>query len=660
MTEVRKGIGRFGLYAVAFAGGQAATHQLIACGNKVGYQHFLSVDRMIAERPSAACILIVEAMLVLLASRRVNLFREVRRIASFPAILAILLVTFATSAAPSKEPKAYALELLLATVVQLLHLAVLVSAFALLPSDRAERWSAGIERVLASRRLPIACGAFVLVLASALAWLSYERHPHVPDEVVYLYHARYLARGMLTMPLPRAAEAFNVDLMMYQGDVWYCPVPIGWPAMLAPFAFAGLEWLANPVLAAAGVPLAHGMFAAIYGKRTASIAAIFIATSPWYVLLAMSFMTHTFTMFACIVAGWALSRVWSSGRLSYAALSGAAIGVLSLIRPLEGVAAAVTLGLWALTFGSWRERLARTSVMGIGTVIVGAIQLPYNRALTGDALQFPLMLYTDRIYGKDSNALGFGPNRGLGWHGLDPFPGHGPKDVVVNAILNAFQIQCELLGWSIGSLLLVLILVATRRMRRADVGFLLGGGLVVFLHSFYWFSGGPDFGARYWFLTFLPLIALSARGFEVLEERVPSARRSAVLSALALVVVSAAITYFPWRGADKYHHYRLMRPDVRRLAEEHDFGRALVIVRGRRHPDYASAVTYNPVDFSDPVPIYAWDKDRPELRRLAIEAYPDRRVFVVNGPSITGRGFEVLGGPYASAAEVESAIAGRP
>ena len=36
-----------------------------------------------------------------------------------------------------------------------------------------------------------------------------------------------------------------------------------------------------------------------------------------------------------------------------------------------------------------------------------------------------------------TNDLGFGANRGLGWSGLDPFPGHGVLDVIVNAALNA-------------------------------------------------------------------------------------------------------------------------------------------------------------------------------------------------------------------------------
>jgi hypothetical protein len=108
--------------------------------------------------------------------------------------------------------------------------------------------------------------------------------------------------------------------------------------------------------------------------------------------------------------------------------------------------------------------------------------------------------------------------------------------------------------------------------------------------------------------------------------------------------VSALATFFPWRAVDKYLHYRNMRPDVRRLAESHDFGRSLVLVRGRRHPDYASAAIYNPLDFRADAPIYAWDRNA-DVRRRVLEAYSDRPVWVIDGPTQTGSGFRIVRGP---------------
>jgi len=108
--------------------------------------------------------------------------------------------------------------------------------------------------------------------------------------------------------------------------------------------------------------------------------------------------------------------------------------------------------------------------------------------------------------------------------------------------------------------------------------------------------------------------------------------------------VGTLVNHVPWRVTDKYHHYRGMRADIRRLAETHRFGRSLVLVSGQRHPDYASAGIYNPVDLGADAPVYAWDRDE-ETRRSVVGAFADRPVWLVDGPTVTGRGYRVAAGP---------------
>jgi hypothetical protein len=87
-----------------------------------------------------------------------------------------------------------------------------------------------------------------------------------------------------------------------------------------------------------------------------------------------------------------------------------------------------------------------------------------------------------------------------------------------------------------------------------------------------------------------------------------------------------------------------MRSDVRQLARQHGFGRSLVLVRGERHPDYASAAAYNPVDLRADAPIYAWDASA-EIRADVLRAYADRTVWILDGPTVTGDGFRIAAGP---------------
>jgi hypothetical protein len=109
------------------------------------------------------------------------------------------------------------------------------------------------------------------------------------------------------------------------------------------------------------------------------------------------------------------------------------------------------------------------------------------------------------------------------------------------------------------------------------------------------------------------------------------------------------IIYIPWRAVDKYHNYLRMRADVRDLAVQRGFGRSLVLVRGERFPDYASAAIYNPLDLQADAPVYVWDRSA-EVRAKIMSLYPDRPVWVLEGPTITGAGYRVAEGPLRAGA----------
>jgi hypothetical protein len=177
---------------------------------------------------------------------------------------------------------------------------------------------------------------------------------------------------------------------------------------------------------------------------------------------------------------------------------------------------------------------------------------------------------------------------------------------------------------------------------------------VVGLHSFYWFSGGPDFGARYWYLVLLPAAVLTIRGAELLMTMLEARKgfsdldRARIAAAVVVLAVLATVNFIPWRALDKYHHFRGMRGDIRQLAAANHFGRSLVLVRGTRDIDYPSAANYNPVDLRANVPIYAWDRS-PQARAEALQAYVDRPVWIVDGPTRTGGPFRIVEGPVPAA-----------
>jgi 4-amino-4-deoxy-L-arabinose transferase-like glycosyltransferase len=633
---------------------------MIRAGPLVRYQHYPPLHRLLSDAPSAAvAVFTLQALAVALGllHLRSELSRMLRRAGKWQRLL-IGVVFVLTSATLSRSLTDYAGELLLASLVQLVQLGNVLLIFAHLP----ETWLAGIERltnrILGPQRdetpgpgdpdrfawIP---AIWVTAVAAILALTSYQSHPHVPDEVSYLLQAKYFAEGRLTLPLPPVPQAFDVDLMSYEATRWYSPVSPAWPAMLAIGMVLGAPWLVNPLLGGVNLLLAYRLLLALYPRRTARIAVLLLAVSPWNLFMAMNFMPHTATLTCALAAAVAVARLRRDPRLRWALLGGFFLGIVGLIRPLEGVAVAVLLGLWSLGARGRRLRLLPSAGLTLAALGTALIILPYNKLLTGSAGKFPINAYVDARYGPGHNDLGFGSNRGMGWSGLDPLPGHGAADVAINANFNLFQINVELLGWATGSLLVLLLWLAIRRVNRADRLMLVSIAAIAGIHSFYYFSGGPDFGARYWFLAIVPCLALAARGIEELErgadaESPGDGRR--VLGATAALVAGALLVFVPWRAIDKYHHYRGMRPDIRELSTRYSWAGGIVLIRGNRHPDFASAVVYNPVDLGLALPIYAWDRGA-EVRRRLIAAYPGRRFWIVNGPTLTGGGYEVLVGP---------------
>lgn len=653
---------RFAAWLALAVVGQATALQMIDAGHLIHYQHYRQLPHLLELSPWLLVILVGQLALTLFGLKAY--WRSIRRWLgrNFKTwqLLAVSLSLFLTSAAVSRDARVYLLELFFAASVQAINLANIVVAVCALPNAVVARLKRKLDDLFGVAdaenaegggvdRFALLAAFWVMALAAVLSVYSYERHPHLGDEVAYLYHARYLAAGMLTMPPPPIPEAFNLDLMDYDESRWFCAPPPGWPVFLAIGVLFGAEWLVNPALAGLSVVLAYYLIRELYDRRTARLATVLLCVSPWHSFLAMSYMTHTAALACALAAAVSVIRARRTGKMGWAFLSGGAAGMVGIIRPLEGVIVAVLIGLWVIGLGGRRLKVPGIAAFVLGAIVVGAATLPYNKLLTGSPTTFPIMAYTDKYNGPKSNAFGFGPERGMGWP-LDPYPGHGPLDAMINTSLNSFMINVDLFGWSVGSLVFIAMVLFALELRRGDYLMLWTIAAIFIAHFFYWYSGGPEFGARYWYLMLIPCVALTARGIQFLEQKLEGDNGSqavqggrSLILALSLCAL-ALITYFPWRAIDKYHHFLGMRPDIRRLAGERNFSNSLVLIRGEQFPDFASAAVYNPINLNANAPIYAFDVGANTRSRL-LHIYADRLVWIIAGPSITGVGFKIIEGP---------------
>lgn len=639
-------------FALAIAG-QVASLGLYEAGPHVGYHHYRPHADSALSAGVLALVLVAQSALVAtgLRARWSELRAGLGRHLTVGRAALVLGAMLLAATKPTTPASRSALEFLFAWTVQLVALGNLVVAVLALPRATLDALDAWLDRRLGARggegpepgpldgfAWSLAAGS--ALVAALLCVFVYERHPHVPDEVVYLLHARYLAAGELWLAPPPVPAGFDVDLMLLDGGKWYSPVPIGWPVVLALGARFGVPWLVNPLLGGATV-LATYLFAReLANRRDARVVALLLAASPWFVFLNMSFMPHAATLGFAVVAALGVARSRRSGSIPWALVAGACTGMVALIRPLEGAVLALALGLWSIGLGGARLRVGALAALVLATATVTAATVPYNRALTGAAFDFPIQHYVDVVYGHGKNDMGFGADKGLGWSGLDPWLGHSPLEAAVTSQFNVFAIQAELCGWSTGSLLFVLLFFAVAKTTRTDRALLAFALAIPCAGACYWFNGGPDFGARYWYLVCVPLAWLTMRGLREVGARAEVPARVAAF-ACALIVL-AWCTWVPWRADDKYADYRGMNAAVRRLLARRDLGRALVLVYGLRHPDFASAAVYNPLDLEADAPIFAWAPDR-VTRSALLEHYADRPVWLLAARGAGELGYELEG-----------------
>ena len=449
------------------------------------------------------------------------------------------------------------------------------------------------------RLSPLVPATVTLVVSLILSFYAFERMPHVEDEVAYLFQARTFAGGALTAPAPPAAALPGLEYYLFevQGGHWYAATVPGWPAALAMGVAAGVPWLVNPLLAALSVLVAHAVAARMAGRDQADLVAMMMGASPWLLAMSASLMTHTLTLFLMLLAWWLLLRAGdrSRGALRRIFTAGLAMGWIFATRPLDGVVIGGLTGLWLLLIAP-QGSVGRALIYAAGCVATGGLVLIYNAQITGQALLQPLTAYIDRSWGPGANAYGFGAAIGPpgGWGSLDLWPGHSFAEGLVNLINLAASLEFEMMGWTVGSLALLLAFLLWQRPTRADGAMMLVALSVVAATFFYWFADSYYIGPRYWFLAAFPVFYLSARGYQAIRERFPDRDEQAFVgidSIFWYACIFGFCVFLPWRAVTKYYEYNSFHPTVREAAADGRFAGKVVLVEP--NGDEGSALMLN-------------------------------------------------------------------
>jgi hypothetical protein len=478
-------------------------------------------------------------------------------------------------------------------------------------------------------------------LASSLVTQNiFEAIPHIEDEIAYVWQAKALNEGHLTVPSPKDEQSLLVPFVVdYQGER-FGKYPPGWPTMLAIAIRANIRPWINPILAALGVWLTYLLGKKIFNHFVGLLAAGLTITSPFFLMNSGSLLSHPFglVLSALFAFGW-LEAFWpgtaTDGSTSankewrYTIISAASLGVLILTRPFTALAVAVPFGFHGvyLLFKYDRHTRQRLLVFSLIAILFVGLYFLWQYSLTGNALLNPYTLWWpyDRV--------GFGPG-----HGREP-GGYTLIMSGVNLHTNFFAATNDLFGWAGFSL--IFLPFGLWSARRNPKGLLIGSVIIslVVVYLTYWI-GSSLFGPRYYYEGLYSLTLFSAAGIAWLARwplqrgehfiRYEDWRKLRPLGVTFVLGVLLAINialYLPIRLHAMYGLYGIERADQTpfQTPAAQSLTPALVIVHADRWMEYGALLDLEDPELTTPF-IFAWNSGALDDDTLG-EDFPDRTVY---------------------------------
>jgi 4-amino-4-deoxy-L-arabinose transferase-like glycosyltransferase len=278
-----------------------------------------------------------------------------------------------------------------------------------------------------------ACVLFSFAMSLVLSRIVFERLPHLEDELAYVFQARILARGQLTLATPEPRIAFWQPFVVDRDGARFGKYPLGFPAQLALGEIAGAAWMVNALLGALAVAVIYRLGSEIFNRRVGIIAALLLAFSPMALLLNATLMGHTSALVFTLLFMWAYGRIrlrtedWvmsekRGDEVRWALVGGVALGMVVANRPAAAVGVALpyiawsALRLWAARRGGWAafwRTLRPLLVLALAVLPFAAIIPLFNYAAAGDPTTnlYTLVWQYDRA--------GFGECCGRSGHSLE-------------------------------------------------------------------------------------------------------------------------------------------------------------------------------------------------------------------------------------------------
>ncbi len=346
-----------------------------------------------------------------------------------------------------------------------------------------------------------------------------ERIPHVQDSVNYWFQAQLFSMGRTWIEAPENVESFASEHIIVQNRRWYCHYPFLVPLLFMVGMKMGAIWLINPLIAALSVLLVFQLCMKHFSWRVAVWSAIFMVSSPFFLVMSSSFMSHPLGFLLTAACLYYFLQQLQNPTVRNAVMLGISIGLLFNTRPLTAFA----VGLPIISFHirnriNFKGRmLFHLSIMSAIALIGVALFFLYSSHLSGKTLQFATHTAVNDTKGPTSIKI---VNRfvnsfaaaGVGRSGHTPERGIGCTKALLE-LLHTYAMNWP--RWFNFSFFLI-PLILWKRLEK-DLFLYWTFFSIPLWYSLYWRSA-IMYGPRYIYEVMPIVIILSARGMDVCLE----------------------------------------------------------------------------------------------------------------------------------------------
>jgi len=392
-------------------------------------------------------------------------------------------------------------------------------------------WDSGFRKLtrLGHKTTLWAVGGSAFLLALIFSSVGFQGLPSIRDEVAALFQAGIFARGEVVTEAPPWSEFMDTSPIISTPS-WASMYPPGWAALLAIGKTAGAASVVNPFLTGLLAALMFSLFKRLAGKEAAWLGLLLLLSSPFFVRLSGSYMSHISTLLFLTLC-LSIVLVWPERSSSlWGVAAGLAIGVTLAIRPL----AALCVAAPSLVLSVGKGRTNPRKAMGFwlpftgGAAIVLSALLLFNELTTGS---WAMTGYMARL--GEQGSIGFG-ERAMGDH-----------TVLLGLFHDAgrfFRLCGQLFGFPFAGAVLVATGVLANRWNSSHKALLLGSFLLCLTSGTYWWYE-QWFGPRYLLEGIPALILVAAMGLHRLISH-PNTRYW-VSSGLTISLGWAAVAALP-------------------------------------------------------------------------------------------------------------------